>query len=214
MRSFAAVLFSFSSLSLKSPCSNSSWKWNLKTNFMTTVFVVLLPLLSEVSVFDMWHFDNWNHYRQLVGQSLITWARGQQPNLVKALRQENSGGHRDWSGQMLSSSSPMYVLIILKDCRDRVGKRDNLTASMSNSYSGLHLCSWKYDRQNWSLFLLWKVCVYHQKLFAPMGWTQWRSHSWIWLYRRLCPQDSSACDPHNTLPMRTAVVETLWLPKF
>lgn len=64
-----------------------------------------------------------------VGQGLITWAKGQQPNLVKALRQENSGGHRDWSGQMLSSSSPMYVLIILKDCRDRVGgKGNNLTA--------------------------------------------------------------------------------------
>lgn len=54
-------------------------------------------------------------YRVSVKQGQITFAKGQQPNPVKADRQENSGGHRVPSGQTASSFSLMYALIILKD---------------------------------------------------------------------------------------------------
>lgn len=65
-----------------------------------------------------------------VRHGLITWARGQQPYFVKAFRQEYSGGHRELSGQMFSSPSPLYALIILKDCRDTVGNGNNLTSGL------------------------------------------------------------------------------------
>jgi len=59
------------------------------------------------------------------GPGWVTWARGQQLNRVKALRQEYSGGHRDSSGQMLSSSSVSDDRTIQNDCGEesRRGQR-------------------------------------------------------------------------------------------
>ena len=57
--------------------------------------------------------------------------RGQQLNLVKALRQEYSGGHRDSSGHMVSSSSVSYDRTILNDCRDGVGGTATCKPTMS-----------------------------------------------------------------------------------
>lgn len=98
-------------------------------------------------------------------QGLITWARGQQPNLVKALRQENSEGQRDWSGQILSSSSPMYVLIILKDCRHRRGKRDNLTVGSQPKYFRFWFNSSSVFVTSWCLFLFLTL--------ESLGWSAW-----------------------------------------
>lgn len=74
------------------------------------------------------------------------------------------------------------------------------------------------SNSNWAslclFFLLWRVWVDQQRFFPPSGWTRWHSYSWTWPYRRPFPQDSNGCDPHSTRPTRTAVVGTLWLPKF
>lgn len=94
------------------------------------VCTLLFPLVSPV----LWK-------ENLIALGLITWARGQQPNLVKAFRQENSAGHRDWSGQTLSSSSPWLLLIILKDCRDRMGKGAILQQALAfNTYNSAVSC--------------------------------------------------------------------------
>ena len=92
------------------------------------------------------HRNEWNRLISesklglcVFGQGWITWARGQQPNLVMALRQENSGGQRDKSGQMLSSSSPKYGLIILKDCRDDIILLDR-ESRCSDIHPILQLC--------------------------------------------------------------------------
>lgn len=156
-----------------------------------------------------------------IGQGLITWAMGQQPNLVKALRQENSGGHRDWSGQMLSSSSPMYVLIILKDCGDKVGEGNNFTAGTRLKFIKALLSIWSWKQLMCVILTLeslgWSAEALSTQGTDPVAFTQLDvavtqivppGQQCMWSPQHSAYEDSSS---RNTLTTKVLKLLSHWL---